>query len=96
MSRLPLATPTDGQTFTIDGQDYLADATDYPHTVAFAVAPTGGGGGGDDPDDFFQEFFAELSSGAYGFPTPLLSGNLSFFARGGIWIIAFNCGAIEL
>ena len=39
MSKLPLATPTNGQTGSIDGQDYRADTTTYPHVVLATQAP---------------------------------------------------------
>ncbi len=95
MSKLPLATPVEGQLFSIDGQNYTTDATRYAHTVAFGVEVSAQGGG-DDVEDFYQELFAELSSGAYGFPTTTAAGNLMFSARAITWFIVFNGSVIEL
>ncbi len=95
MSRLPLETPVEGQEFSIDGQNFTTDATRYPHVVAFGV-DVSAQSGGDDLEDFYQELFAELSAGAYGFPVNTPAGNLRFSARSVLWFIVFNGNIIEL
>ena len=98
MADVPWVTPAVGERFTINGQERLARMLSG-HIVADNIGSTGTTTPGTDDTMDYEELFAELTAGAYGFPTTLMNGNLQFDnVRGttAFFIIFLTNGNIEL